>query len=103
MNVTLTPKQLLCLHDVLTAASYDGSKDYDTLDELKLQISNRILEVLSSQNDLSAQKAFSVWEKGESKKISELESNLDSVKLQMNDLKNKPPSSPGILRKKNKF
>jgi len=98
MNVTLTPKQLLCLYSVLNGGN---DTDYETQDELKLQISNKILEALTSQNVLSAQKSFSVWEKGESKKILELENNLDDLKLQMNSLKNKPPSNPGILKKKN--
>lgn len=104
MNLTLTSQQLLSLYVVLDRAK--GSCDFklfDTIDEINSQIETKILDSLTLVEGENSKNLFAVWQKKESKKIQELESELNDLKLANDALKNSP-NKIGILgRKKNKF
>jgi len=75
----------------------------DTIEEINSQIEKKILDTLSVVEDANSKNLFTVWQKKESEKIQELESELNDLKMANDALKNSP-NKLGILgRKKNKF
>jgi hypothetical protein len=104
MNLTLTAKQLLSLYMILDRAKDNfDSENLDTIEEISSQLETKILDSLSMVEGANNQKMFASWQKKESEKIQGLETELNYLRNSGDVLRNKPPSNPGILRKKNKF
>jgi len=104
MNLTLTARQLLSLYVILDRAKDTLDSEYfDSIEEISSHLETKILDSLSMVEGANSQKMFATWQKKESEKIQELETELNYLRNSGEVLKNKPPSNPGILRKKNKF
>ena len=100
MKLTLTPEQVLNLHEVL---NNDKNIFDDSYEDLREMLREKILTALTNNDVVNNSKVFKTWEKKEEERIQDLEEDLNDVRSQLSEM-SPSPSKPGILRrKKNKF
>ena len=99
MYLTLTAQQILVLHSVLNQVKNSFNISYpDLVNDISDQVEKKILDALGIVEGANSQKMFDAWQKKETEKIHELESELNDLKLTNNLANNKH-----VFKKKNKF